>query len=72
MGDIVVKCPLTLKTVPTGLESGVGLVLDSLPPVANPLRCPRAVKSTSGGETMRGFVNSLKRAPLPSDSGGSP
>ena len=39
MGDIVVKCPLTLKTVPTGLRAE-WVVLDSLPPVAIPLRCP--------------------------------
>ena len=38
MGDIVIKCPLTLKTVPTGLRAE-WVVLDSLPAVAIPLRC---------------------------------
>jgi len=39
MGDILVRCPLTLKSVPTGLKAE-WVVLDSLPPVAIPLVCP--------------------------------
>ena len=39
MGDILVKCPFTLKSVPTGLKAE-WVVLDSLPPVAIPLSCP--------------------------------
>jgi hypothetical protein len=39
MSDILVKCPFTLKSVPTGLKAE-WVVLDSLPPVAIPLSCP--------------------------------
>jgi hypothetical protein len=38
MGDILVKCPRTHKSVPTGLKAE-WVVLDSLPPVAIPLVC---------------------------------
>jgi hypothetical protein len=38
MGDILVKCPHTLKSVPTGLKAE-WVVLGSLPPVAIPFVC---------------------------------
>jgi hypothetical protein len=38
MGDILVKCPHTLKSVPTGLKAE-WVVLGSLPPVAIPFPC---------------------------------
>jgi len=38
MSDILVKCPRTLKSVPTGLKAE-WVVLSSLPPVAIPFLC---------------------------------
>jgi len=38
MGDIFVKCPRTLKSVPTGLKAE-WVVLHSLPTIAIPLIC---------------------------------
>jgi hypothetical protein len=38
MGDILVKCPHTLKSVPTGLKAE-WVLLGSLPPVAIPFLC---------------------------------
>jgi hypothetical protein len=38
MADILVKCPHTLRSVPTGLKAE-WVVLGSLPPVAIPFMC---------------------------------
>jgi hypothetical protein len=39
MSDILIRCPQTGRPVPTGLTTDV-IILESLPPVALPLRCP--------------------------------
>ena len=38
MNDILVRCPLTLKAVPTGLKAE-WVVFDTLPPVPIPVMC---------------------------------
>lgn len=39
MSDILIRCPQTGRPVPTGLTTDM-IILESLPPVALPLRCP--------------------------------